>query len=222
MRVEYSKDLKTACFDGYKFRKDLKTGYYLSNKPTYQGKRERLHRYVWRYFNGPIPNGFHIHHADEDKGHNDIENLRCIPGTLHTRHHANEYAANNYQEILENLDKNVRPKACEWHKSDAGRAWHKEHYAMSIGKAEPVLHKCQVCGKEYFSKKKVQSKFCGNNCRAAYRRKLGADDETRTCKVCGKEFTTNKYTNTKCCSRECAGILRRNRGNQAMREAASL
>lgn len=82
-RVEYSQDRKTAYFDGYKFRRDAKTGYYLANKPTYQGKRERLHCYVWRYFNGPIPDGFHVHHVDENKSNNDIENLRCIPPKLH-------------------------------------------------------------------------------------------------------------------------------------------
>lgn len=51
-RVEYSQDGKTAYFDGYKFRRDAKTGYYLATKPTYQGKRERLHCYVWRTLKG--------------------------------------------------------------------------------------------------------------------------------------------------------------------------
>lgn len=60
MRVTYSEDHKTAIFDGVKFRKDSKTGYYLAGKPTYNGHRERLHCYVWRFYNGPVPEGFHI------------------------------------------------------------------------------------------------------------------------------------------------------------------
>lgn len=222
MKVEYSEDLKTAYFDGHKFRRDSKTGYYLASKPTYQGKRERLHCYVWRYFNGPIPDGFHVHHADENKANNNIENLRCIPTRLHIKHHANEYAANNYATIIDNLNQRARPKASEWHKSEAGRAWHRERYMDSLGKAKPILHKCQMCGKEYFSKHKSHSKFCSNNCKSAYRRKLGVDNETRTCKVCGREFITNKYSSGKCCSGKCAGILRWNKSNQAMRETACL
>ena len=221
-RVEYSQDGKTAYFDGYKFRRDAKTGYYLATKPTYQGKRERLHCYVWRYFNGPVPEGFHVHHVDENKSHNNIENLMCIPGELHTKYHLNEYVENNYSKMIENLNKNVRPKASEWHRSEAGREWHREHYAESLWKIRPALCVCQVCGKEYFSKQKGYSKFCSNNCKSAYRRKLGVDNETRICKVCGKEFVTNKYSKQKCCSGKCAGILRWDKRNQAVREAAGL
>lgn len=221
-RVEYSQDGKTAYFDGYKFRRDAKTGYYLATKPTYQGKRERLHCYVWRYFNGPVPEGFHVHHVDENKSHNDIENLICIPGELHAKYHLSEYVENNYSKMIKNLNENVRPKASEWHRSEAGRDWHREHYAESLGKIRPVLHTCKVCGKEYFSKQKGNSKFCSNNCKSAYRRKLGVDNETRICKVCGKEFVTNKYSKQKCCSGKCAGILRWDKRNQDVREAAGL
>ena len=35
-----------AYVDGYKFRKDSKTGYYLSSKKI-DGRRPRLHVYVW-------------------------------------------------------------------------------------------------------------------------------------------------------------------------------
>lgn len=221
-KVEYSNDLNVAFFDGYKFRKDRKTGYYLATKPTDGKHRERLHCYVWRYFNGPIPEGFHVHHIDEDKGHNDIENLCCLPGRLHTKYHSIEHVKNNYSSVIENLNKNARPKASEWHKSEAGRSWHRARYMNSLGKVEPILHKCQMCGKEYFSKHKSHSKFCSNNCKSAYRRKLGVDNETRICKVCGREFITNKYSSGKCCSGRCAGILRWDKRNQTMRETASL
>lgn len=209
-KVEYSEDLKTAYFDGHKFRLDVKTGYYLASRPTYQGKRERLHCYVWRYFNGFAPARYHVHHADGDKSHNDIENLRCIPESLHTRHHGVEWAANNYEAIVENLKSKAMPKAAEWHRSEAGRAWHREHYMESVGKAKPILHKCLACGKEYFSKQKSHSKFCSNKCKSAYRRKIGVDDETRKCAICGKQFTTNRYSRKMCCSKECAVVLRWN------------
>lgn len=60
MRVEYNTDKSKAYFNGFAFRRDLKTGYYLSSKKTDIGKRERLHCYVWRFFNGAIPENAEI------------------------------------------------------------------------------------------------------------------------------------------------------------------
>lgn len=214
MKVEYSADGKTAYFDGYKFRKDAKTGYYLASKPTYMGHRERLHVYVWRKHYGPIPTGYHVHHVDEDKGHNDIENLRCIPGETHCQYHSREYVATSYDAICKNLIENVVPKAAEWHKSAAGKEWHKANYSKSLGTIQPKEHICEYCGKPYMSKMGNGSKFCSNNCKTAARRKSGVDDETRRCAVCGKEFRCNKYQPNKYCSHECAVKFRRDKGYQ--------
>ena len=43
----YSNDGDVAEIDGYKFRRDTRSGYYLSAKPIKNGKRMRLHVYVW-------------------------------------------------------------------------------------------------------------------------------------------------------------------------------
>lgn len=219
MKVEYSEDKRMAFFDGYKFRRDAKTGYYLSTKPTDIGHRERLHCYVWRHFNGPIKTDYHVHHADADKGHNDIENLRCIPGRLHRKHHSSQRAALEYDALLENLIKNAVPKAAEWHKSPAGRAWHKENNKFSY---EIVEKTCEYCGKPYKTVWHGNNKFCGNNCRAAARRKSGVDNETRICAICGGEFTTNKYTNTRCCSQRCSTELRWNKERKVRGEVPSI
>lgn len=207
MKVEYSADKKTAFFDGYKFRRDAKTGYYLANKPTYQGKRERLHVYVWRYFNGPVAGGYHVHHKDEDKSHNDIDNLECIPEFDHLSIHAKEHVERSYGDIVKNLRENAIPKAAEWHKSEEGRAWHRE-YSFPVWAREETEHICEFCGKPFMSADHGNNRFCSNNCKAAARRKSGADNETRKCAFCGKEFTVNKYAVTKCCSRSCARRLR--------------
>ena len=62
-----------AIVDGYKFRKDQKTGYYLSN--NINGRRLRLHRYIYEKYNGEIPKGYDIHHKDHNKKNNTLENL---------------------------------------------------------------------------------------------------------------------------------------------------
>lgn len=215
MKVEYSADKKTAFFDGYKFRRDAKTGYYLANKPTYQGKRERLHVYVWRYFNGPVADGYHVHHKDEDKSHNDIDNLECIPEFDHLSLHGKERAEQFYDDIVRNLREKAIPKASERHKSETGRKWHMES-AFPVWKMEETEHICQFCGKKYMSREVGNNRFCSNNCKAAARRKSGVDDETRICACCGKEFRANKYGAKRFCSDGCRIAFRRNKRNQAV------
>lgn len=217
MKVEYSEDGRTALFNTYKFRLDLKTGYYLSTKPTDMGRRERLHCYVWRFYNGDIPNGYHVHHVDENKKHNDIENLRCVPGTLHVKHHSCERAVKDYDSICKNLIENAVPKASEWHRSAEGRSWHSEHAIETTRKMKEKEFVCQFCGKPFFRKPLGTNRFCSNNCKTAARRKSGIDDETRICKVCGKEFRCNKYQTNKYCSHECAAYFRRHKNCQESR-----
>lgn len=221
MKVEYSEDGKTAFFDGVKFRKDMKTGYYLAGRPTYNGKRERLHVYVWRYFNGPVADGYHVHHKDEDKSHNDIDNLECIPQFEHLSIHAKEHVELFHEDMVNNLRENAIPKASEWHKSEEGRAWHREH-AFPVWNREKTEHRCEFCGKPFMSVDHGNNRFCSNNCKAAARRKSGVDNETRKCAFCGKEFTVNKYAATKCCSRSCARFLRSDRKREAAGQAACL
>lgn len=46
---------------------------------TVGGKKEAVHRVVWRYFNGDIPEGYQIDHIDGNVYNNLIDNLQCIP-----------------------------------------------------------------------------------------------------------------------------------------------
>jgi hypothetical protein len=49
-------------------------------------KRQTLeHRLVWEFHNGPIPEGWHIHHKNGNRSDNRIENLEAINGRLHHR-----------------------------------------------------------------------------------------------------------------------------------------
>lgn len=222
MKVNYSEDKKTAFFDGYRFRRDAKTGYYLANKATYNGKRERLHVYVWRYFNGPVPEGYHVHHKDENKWNNDIENLTCIPKFDHSSLHGKEYAELHRDKVMKNLKENVIPKAAEWHKSEAGREWHRQQWKVSIGSQKPSEHVCQYCGKKYMAIEKSTNRFCSNNCKSAARRKSGVDDETRICACCGKEFRANKYTTKRFCCAGCRIEFHKNTVNKTSGETACL
>ena len=75
-------------YDGKKFT--LRNhGYYSLTT----GNRCLMHRYVWEKERGRIPKGFDIHHINEVKADNRIENLECLPKSEHTR----KYSPSNNQ-----------------------------------------------------------------------------------------------------------------------------
>lgn len=222
MTVEYSTDNAIAFFNGIKFRKDVKTGYYLATKKTDGQRRERLHCYVWRINNGDIPEGFHVHHIDGDKSNNDVRNLRLIDGKKHVQYHARKYAAQNHDKIRQNLLENAAPKAAAWHGSEAGRLWHSEHAKQTTKNLGKVEYICANCGKHFYAKPIGLNKFCSNTCKTKARYKSGVDNEERICAVCGGKFIANKYASKKCCSKECAIKLRQNKKHCKERQRTSL
>ena len=140
-------------------------GYY------YQHKGKRLHRAVWEFFNGEIPEGYHVHHIDEDRSNNNIENLSLMPGVEHMTMHAQE------ESRRENGRRAIRiaiELAPEWHRSEEGREWHRNHVKKLWEKyQEPREVTCTGCGCTYLTRDigHKGSHFCSNNCKARYYRK---------------------------------------------------
>lgn len=199
--MKYEK--KSLIVDGIKFNRDQRTGYYLSSKRILDGKRYRLHVYIWVKSNGSVPRGMSVHHIDHDKENNDISNLTLMDSIKHMRYHSEEYTKNHINELRENMDKNARPKACEWHGSKEGKAWHSKHGKEIAKNRISKKIKCTVCGKEYDAKNHIISKYCSNVCAAQARRDAKTDFIKKTCIVCGKDFYSNKYDKTISCSRSC-------------------
>lgn len=80
---------KLQMYDGKKFTL-RNSGYYSLTT----NDRKLMHRYVWEKEVGPIPDGYDIHHLDEDKENNKLSNLECLPKPEHTRKyspHNNQY-----------------------------------------------------------------------------------------------------------------------------------
>lgn len=189
-------------FNGLKFTLDKSTGYYKHSNIL-------MHRYVWEYYNTKIPDGYEIHHKDFDRGNNDICNLQLLSCSEHKKLHGLLLTDEQREWRRQNLTKNVRPKASEWHKSDEGREWHKEHIKEQRGKG--VFTKslvCTNCGKIYTGESKNGNTFCCNACKSAYRRKIGADLIPAVCVYCGKRFQTNKFRPSRTCSRSCTNRQR--------------
>lgn len=55
--------------------------------------RELMHRYVWKYYNGKIPDNHEVHHIDHNKANNNINNLELYSKA----EHASKFATGNNQ-----------------------------------------------------------------------------------------------------------------------------
>lgn len=191
-------------FNGYTFTKDMTTGYYKCTKsiPGFNRKRPSLHQYTWFYYHGEIPKGYHVHHKDENKDNNDILNLELI--TQH-KHLSDHMTPERRRRAAEQCDA-IRDSTKEWHASEEGIAWHREH-AMQMWEGKTAIkYTCSCCGNEFESIKSYPegNTFCSNACKSKWRRNSGLDNEERTCTVCGKTFITSKYSKTKTCGGTCA------------------
>lgn len=51
------------------------------------GKTVQAHRVIYEQHHGPIPEGWHIHHIDEDPLNNDPSNLQALSPRDHSRLH---------------------------------------------------------------------------------------------------------------------------------------
>lgn len=143
--------------------------YYLCGN-YFQHLGKRLHREVWRHYRGDIPAGCHIHHVDGDRANNNIENLVCMTASEHESKHGNTEERLEYGRM--HIER-IRPKAVEWHKSEAGLAWHSRQGKENYEKRKLNTYVCTQCGKEFRTKHvyaEGANHFCGNNCKAKYRR----------------------------------------------------
>lgn len=191
-------------FNGITFNEDEK-GYYRSSTDF----KCYMHRYVWEYYNGPIPKGYEIHHIDFDRSNNDISNLQLLSRSEHRKIHADLLTDEQREWRRQNLNENARPKAIEWHKSEEGSKWHSEQIKMQreLGVFKHKLI-CTNCGKVYVGEKNGENTFCSNACKSAFRRRSGKDNVERKCIVCGNLFMANKYKKSVTCSRSCANRYR--------------
>lgn len=142
-----------------------KSGHYRANLA--------LHQYVWIKNNGLIPKGFDIHHIDMDKNNNDISNLKMLTRKEHRAIHMKDMCDRgivNTQRQREGAKKRIdecRHKASLWHKSDAGRKWHKAHMREMLDEIGKRIVVCDFCGKK-FSARNARSRFCCACCKTKY------------------------------------------------------
>lgn len=202
--IKYSGNGKIAVFNGNKYVRDDKTGYYLCHDGY--GAGHRLHRDVWEFYNCKIPKGYDVHHKDRNKGNNDIENLQLMKNGEHQKLHGSELTEAQKEWKRKNLLENAVPLSKEWHRSEEGVKWHSENGKKMMQNRTPRRYICSFCGKEFETIKyygEKENTFCSNACKSAHRRKTGVDSVERICEFCGNKFKTNKYSKGKYCSLSC-------------------
>lgn len=129
-----------------------------------------LHREVWEFHNGPIPDGHHVHHIDGNPDNNDISNLICLAESAHQLEHREEASRrSSAPEHLEHLAR-IREKTKAWHASPEGREWHRQHALRSITKEYPE-QACLICGTMYRPKINRPG-MCSEECKRTRRNNL--------------------------------------------------
>lgn len=186
----------------------------LPGDPRYfqRGSHKRLHVEVWSFYNGRRPpKKHHVHHKDENKHNNHPENLELKKAADHMRGHTMKRIEED-PEWFQGLAKKGQKGAALWSKTPEGYAFRRKHAKNVLEPFLEHLHKrevhkkCDQCGKEYVTTNlsAVNSRFCSNNCKSAWRRSQKFDNVIRQCKLCGESFSANKYMKTVFCSRACS------------------
>ena len=177
-------------------------GYFKSMRGEY------LHRAVWEVAHGPIPDGWHVHHVDGDRGNNDPSNLECLPGADHGALH------------MESPERRAEAAAALQPAVERAAQWRRAHpeQASAIGRAGGaaaaaamvrVECACTWCGRQFAGvASRTRRGFCSPSCQGMARKASGVDREARECAVCGGAFSVDRYARTRSCSPGCAARLR--------------
>lgn len=104
------------------------------------GKRYLKHRYIWEQHNGPIPDGYEVHHKDLNSHNNDITNLELMKIHDHRSYHSKQQIGRKLSE--ETKDK-IRKKRLGIKDSEDTRRKKSDAYSRKV----PVI--CIETGREF-------------------------------------------------------------------------
>ena len=186
-------------FNGIVYRK-MKDGHFQSSS--------KIHRDVQKYFFGVIPDGYVIHHIDNNPANNDISNLQCITRIQHSKIHAEISGVKPPPHPLENYTCDYCGK--KFTKQKRSAKWHFcsrkcESAYMYRCLENQEKRTCAYCGKEFFVNKHATANCCCNSC--AQKLRFIGHSSKKVCPVCGKTFETISSQDNVCCSHKCASTL---------------
>ena len=140
--------------------------------------RQLEHRWVWEQANGPIPDGFHVHHINHDRTDNRLENLQALQGAEHRRHHARDREDHR-------IINGVELRSCQ-------RCHVYKPLAEFSARAAGTRHGyCAVCGREYLRNWKR------TNAAAKEWRRVYYETVERPKRLAEHEYTRGPYSRSK-------------------------
>lgn len=193
---------------------------------------------MWEVLVGDIPDGYDVHHKDDDKENNDLSNFELLPSKEHVSGHSKVRA--NTEEWRDKW-KEIRQKGSDSHKRPEERKKQsersKQQWANRKANEKPSIIICSVCGSQKETYYPAKTTFCSRKCKAKAQRKrfreehgYGYDKHIRSnrvkprpepkqkstiiCSICRKEKETHLPEQTKFCSRACQAKDYRRRKNE--------
>ena len=160
--VYYSEDKKYAFFNGVKYSIADKGYYRATLKENAKNPNiSRLHRAVWFCQFGEIAEGFDVHHKDENKSNNNIENLVLVEHGKHSVTHI---------------------------EGSLGKTWHNkptQQYVCTL--CGEMFQSNHFYGER---QNRFCSQYCANKQWSLDNRSKKNTEETKICPHCKKEFVT--------------------------------
>lgn len=176
--------------------------------------RGYLHRDVFADEHGPIPRGMHVHHKDHDPFNNDPSNLVLMTPKEHRQEHARKFDEARMRIFRET----TLAAAAEWHGSEEGIAWHREHGRRTWERRKTSTFTCPECRVEHeghFPQRSGEERYCSSACRQRAERRTRKYWATATCVICSSNFERPKgLTKRETCSRSCGAKLRWQRSKE--------
>jgi len=146
--------MDTAIIEGIEYYWDGR--YYARHKGTHVPIR--AHRELWMEAFGPIPDGYHIHHLDENRKNNALSNLLVVNASEHAKGHMQD--DQRKKQARDNIQ--IAQEAAKiWHGSDKGKAWHRKHFDAVMENIGDKV--CDECGVEY-TPTNFRQRFCCKRC----------------------------------------------------------
>lgn len=155
----------TTIYAGRKFTL-LSSGYFLDNNK--KAEERLLHRLLWIAAFGPIPKGFDVHHKDENKQNNSLDNFELKPRSLHRRDHMLQLLGRDpvlRQKLVKQL-LNARVNCHNWLHTDLGKDWARGQLARTREKLRDYV--CAYCGVTFTASVIARHKFCNRACASKF------------------------------------------------------
>lgn len=124
-------------------------------------RKTALHVAVWEHNNGPVPEGYLVHHKDDNPLNNNIDNLELVTPSQHGKMHKNGRHLRQYR------DSEKYSHTCQ-HCGKEYRTFRKNRTKFCSQECgtqhRTELRTCPVCGEEYRTRQRNVAQTCSVQC----------------------------------------------------------